>query len=48
LKFLLVCGLAQCPVAVFQRFVHFRSFASGDLVTGTLLISSILSLYQIC
>lgn len=48
LKILLFFGLIQCPITLFQRFILFRQYFTGDFVTGTLATSSILSIYQIC
>jgi hypothetical protein len=47
LKILLFFGLLQCPVAIYQRFFIFSNHVTGDFVTGTFEISSILSLYQL-
>ncbi len=47
LKFLFPFLLLQCPIAVFQRFIQFRGVKSGDVVTGTLGVCSILSMTMI-
>lgn len=48
LKILLFFGLIQCPVTIYQRFIRYSHHITGDYITGTLEISSILSLYQVC
>lgn len=48
LKFLLALSLIQLPVSTYQRFVQFKGFASGDPISGTLNISSIMSSYLVC
>jgi hypothetical protein len=47
LKVLLFFGLIQCPVTIYQRFFRYSHHVTGDYITGTLEISSILSLYQV-
>jgi hypothetical protein len=47
LKILLFFGIIQCPLVIFQRFIFFRNFYTGDFITGTLGTSSILSIYLI-
>jgi hypothetical protein len=47
LKFLLALALIQCPIAVYQRFIEFAGIGSGDSISGTLLISSALSIFLI-
>lgn len=44
LKFLLVLILAQLPVVLYQRFFQYKGWATGDVVHGTLNVSSILSM----
>jgi len=46
-KFLILFALLQAPVAIFQRFVQYSHLTTGDVVTGTLIISSILSIVLI-
>jgi hypothetical protein len=49
LQLLLLVGVAQVPVAVHQRMVVIRTFRySGDSVMGTLMDSSVLSIFLIC
>lgn len=49
LKILLVFSLLQFPLTVYQRMSEFRrGILSGDAVSGTLNVSSILSIYLIC
>jgi len=48
LKVLLALALLQLPVTVYQRFIEFSNVASGDSISGTLRISSILSIFLIC
>jgi len=51
LQLLLVAGIAliQVPLAIAQRlWVTSQGRQTGDLITGTLRISSILSIFQIC
>lgn len=40
--------MIQFPIVVYQRFVQFKGIPSGDPITGTLEISSILSITLIC
>ncbi len=47
LKLVLGCALLQFPVSFFQRFVQFSNKASGDVVVGTLGLSSNLSIVLI-
>jgi hypothetical protein len=47
LKFLVVLAFIQCPIALYQRFVEFSGNPSGDSISGTLLISSALSIFLI-
>lgn len=47
LKFLLVVGLLQLPLVIYQRFFQYAGVNSGDPVSGTMLISSILSIFLI-
>ena len=48
LTIILFFGLLQLPLTVYQRFFLFRGVGTGDCITGTLSISSILSIYLIC
>jgi hypothetical protein len=49
LRLLLFVGLMQLPIAAYQRMVVMRANRfTGDLVYGTLLDSSVLSIYLIC
>ena len=48
LLFLLPLLILQCPLAVYQRLFQFRGVMTGDVITGTLEISSILSVTMIC
>ena len=48
LLFLLPLLILQCPLAVYQRLFQFRTANTGDVITGTLEISSILSVTMIC
>jgi len=47
LKFLLVLALLQLPIVLYQRFVQYAGVNSGDPISGTLVISSILSLFLV-
>lgn len=47
LGIILVIAIVQFPVAVYQRFVAHANLATGDVVTGTLSVSSVLSLFLI-
>lgn len=47
LKILLVLAFMQVPIAFYQRFVKFGGVATGDVITGTLTISSFLSMFLI-
>ena len=48
LQFILPLLLLQCPLAVYQRLFQYRGVLSGDVVTGTLDVSSALSITMIC
>lgn len=49
LRLLLLVGVLQLPVAIYQRMIVMRQFRfSGDSVVGTLVDSSVLSIYLIC
>ncbi len=48
LLFLLPLLILQCPLAVYQRLFQYCGSLSGDGITGTLEISSILSITMIC
>lgn len=47
LKFILFIALAQLPIALYQRLIQYAGVSTGDLTTGTVLISSALSLFLI-
>lgn len=47
LKILLILGIIQIPFVIYQRFFLFRGLATGDLVTGSLLSSTVLTLMQL-
>jgi len=46
-KVLLFLSLIQCPLALFQRFYQFRDVTTGDVITGSLNGSGVLSVYLI-
>lgn len=48
LKFILPLLILQCPLAVYQRLIQYSGALSGDGVTGTLDVSSVLSISLIC
>jgi hypothetical protein len=48
LKVLLVLGLLQFPIAIIQRFIVYRNTATGDVISGTLGVSSVLSILLVC
>ena len=48
LLFLMPLLFLQCPLAVYQRLFQFRGLLTGDVVTGTLEVSSALSVTMIC
>jgi hypothetical protein len=48
LQFILPLLILQCPLAVYQRLFQFRASMTGDVITGTLDISSVLSITLIC
>jgi len=45
---ILLLGLMQLPVTLWQRFIEFRHLFTGDVITGTLGISNSLSIILIC
>jgi len=47
LRFVFLLALLQVPIAFFQRLVQFKGVLSGDVVSGTLIISSALSIFLI-
>jgi len=48
LKFILVLSVVQLPIALIQRFILYPHLATGDVVTGALLNSGVLSMYLLC
>jgi hypothetical protein len=48
LQFILPLLILQCPLAVYQRLFQYRGVLTGDVVTGTLDVSSALSITMIC
>ncbi len=48
LKFLLALGIIQLPIVLYQRFFEFARLYTGDVVSGTLGVSSILSMFLVC
>lgn len=48
LKFLLVLALLQLPIAIYQRLTIFKTANSGDVITGSVGGSGILSIFLIC
>jgi len=46
-KLILILALIQVPLALYQRFIEFGGLSTGDVVSGTLDISSILSLFLV-
>lgn len=46
LKLLLILAIIQIPIVLFQRFIQFKNL-HPDLITGTLMVSSVLSIYLI-
>jgi len=48
LKLIFVLALIQTPLALFQRLFQFKGVLSGDVISGTLIISSALSIFMIC
>ncbi|MEW6233117.1 MAG: hypothetical protein AB1566_12495 [Chloroflexota bacterium] len=40
-------AILQLPISVYQRLVQFKGFMSGDVVSGTLTISSFLSIFLV-
>ena len=48
LQFVLSLLILQCPLAVYQRFFQFRGVMTGDVIAGTLEVSSVLSITMIC
>jgi len=47
LKVLVILGITQIPVSFYQRLFQFKGQATGDNVTGTLLIGSVQSIFLI-
>jgi hypothetical protein len=47
LNFILPLLLLQCPLSIFQRFIQFRGVPTGDVITGTLWLSGLLSITMI-
>jgi hypothetical protein len=47
LNLLLLLGILQVPLSVYQRFFLFRGVQTGDVVTGTLSLASSLVIFQI-
>lgn len=47
LNFVLFLMIIQVPIALWQRFIQFRGVLTGDVVTGTLDVSSALSLCMV-
>jgi len=45
LKFLLFLALIQCPIALYQRLIQFKGLATGDVITGTVNGSGVLTIY---
>ena len=45
---LLALGLIQLPVVLYQRFFEYARIYTGDVISGTLGISSILSIFLVC
>ena len=48
LQFILPLLILQCPLALYQRLFQYRGSLSGDPITGTLDVSSALSITMIC
>lgn len=48
LQFILPLLILQCPLALYQRLFQYRDSLSGDAITGTLEVSSALSITMIC
>ena len=48
LQFILPLLILQCPLAVYQRLFQYRGALTGDVITGTLDVSSALSITMIC
>lgn len=48
LKLLLILSLIQCPFALYQRLIKYRDLATGDVITGTLNGSGVLTIYLSC
>jgi hypothetical protein len=48
LQFILPLLILQCPLAVYQRLFQYRGVRTGDVITGTLDVSSALSIILIC
>ena len=48
LLFILLLLILQCPLTVYQRLYQYRGLLTGDVVTGTLEVSSALSVTMIC
>ena len=46
-RFLFAASVLQLPVALWQRFVQFKGVLTGDVVTGTIAESGVLSVYLI-
>lgn len=47
IKVLLIFSMLQLPLVIYQRLFQFKGISSGDVVSGTLNDSSILSIYLI-
>lgn len=47
LRVLVVLAVSQLPLAVYQRLFQFKGVLTGDVIAGTLVISSVLSMFLI-
>jgi hypothetical protein len=48
LKFFLVFALLQLPIAAYQRMTLYPIYRSGDVITGTIGGSGLLTIFQVC
>lgn len=48
LVFLLVMAIAQFPLAMYQKFVQYTDWVSGDIISGTFTAAPVLSIHLCC
>ena len=48
LKLVFLLALLQLPLSFYQRLVQYKGILTGDLITGTVIVSSALSIFLIC